>query len=199
MNPVRLSSKLVFGAVLLFGASCAYADLLGLGGPESVTVTNTPGVTVTNTPSVNVANTPNVTVTNMPAVTVNTATPLSVRDTDNPARQPFAAQCAGGYGGATGPSGSRCHFPSAVPAGKVLVIEMVTLGATAQPLPADQITLRVVTNGVAVNHFLNVTSMSETLAVRVYADPDSIVTLFDTGNYLNFTNGSLSGYLVNVP
>ena len=68
-------------------------------------------VNVVNTPSVNVANT--------------TASPVPVRDVDNPARQPFHAHVTGGF--ADGASTTGGTLIPTVPAGKLLVIEHVSV------------------------------------------------------------------------
>ena len=65
--------------------------------------------------NVNVVNTPNVNVVNTPA------SPVPVRDVDNPARQPFQAEVVGGF--ADGASTTGEVTITTVPAGKLLVIE----------------------------------------------------------------------------
>src|SRR5438445_1232922 len=69
--------------------------------------------------NVNVVNTPNVNVVNTPA------SPVPVRDVDNPARQPFQAQVVGGF--ADGASTTGDITIATVPAGKRLVIEHVSV------------------------------------------------------------------------
>src|SRR5439155_10253743 len=69
--------------------------------------------------NVNVVNTPNVNVVN------TTASPVPVRDVDNPARQPFQAQVVGGFADGAATTGD---IPiTTVPAGKLLVIEHVSV------------------------------------------------------------------------
>jgi hypothetical protein len=194
MNAFNLSSKLLFGAVLLTTASCAYAQILGLGGPVPVTVTNTPSVSIANTPSVTVTNT----------------MPIMVRDFG----QPFAAHCASSNVAGSSPT---CALAT-VPAGKVLVIEMVTVelytGATE---PSPQALLVVQTNGANVGHFLDITTQAPnpkaaypqellangTFPVRFYADSNSAVVLqlqgLDYAGLVVGFYGTLSGYLTNAP
>ena len=75
--------------------------------------------------NVNVVNTPNVNVVN------TTASPVPVRDVDNPARQPFEAQGMGGF--ADGASTTGDITITTVPAGKVLVIEHVSVFGAMLP------------------------------------------------------------------
>ncbi len=69
--------------------------------------------------NVNVVNTPNVNVVNP------TTQPVPVRDVDNPARQPFQVQVVGDF--ADGASTTGDIPITTVPAGKLLVIEYVSL------------------------------------------------------------------------
>src|SRR5207244_995932 len=75
--------------------------------------------------NVNVVNTPNVNVVN------TTASPVPIRDVDNPARQPFHAEAVGEF--ADGASITGGILIPTVPAGKRLVIEH--LSAFAHMLP----------------------------------------------------------------
>ena len=75
--------------------------------------------------NVNVVNTPNVNVVN------TTASPVSVRDVDNPARQPFHAEAVGGF--ADGASITGGILIPTVPAGKRLVIEHVSVFGAMLP------------------------------------------------------------------
>src|SRR5437899_11619632 len=79
--------------------------------------------------NVNVVNTPNVNVVN------TTASPVPVRDVDNPARQPFQAEAMGGF--ADGASTTGDIPIGAVPAGKRLVIEHVS--AFGRMLPTQKV------------------------------------------------------------
>src|SRR5438132_10795306 len=76
--------------------------------------------------NVNVVNTPNVNVVNTPA------SPVPVRDVDNPAKQPFQAEAMGGF--ADGASTTGDIPITTVPAGKRLVIEHVSVFGTMLPL-----------------------------------------------------------------
>jgi len=60
-----------------------------------------------------------------------TASPVPVRDVDNPARQPFQAEAVGGF--ADGASTTGDITIGAVPAGKRLVIEYVSVFGTMLP------------------------------------------------------------------
>src|SRR6266568_3286494 len=65
-------------------------------------------------------------------IVVNTpASPVPVRDVDNPARQPFEAQGMGGF--ADGASTTGDITIATVPAGKLLVIEHVSVLGTMIP------------------------------------------------------------------
>jgi hypothetical protein len=75
--------------------------------------------------NVNVVNTPNVSVVN------TTASPVPVRDVDNPARQPFEAQVVGGFADGAATTGDITI--ATVPAGKLLVIEHVSVFGTMLP------------------------------------------------------------------
>ncbi|PYL50331.1 MAG: hypothetical protein DMF33_13090 [Verrucomicrobia bacterium] len=75
--------------------------------------------------NVNVVNTPNVNVVNTPA------SPVPVRDVDNPAKQPFQAEAMGGF--ADGASTTGDIPITTVPAGKRLVIEHVSVFGTMLP------------------------------------------------------------------
>src|SRR5438094_7734660 len=75
--------------------------------------------------NVNVVNTPNVNVVNTPA------SPVQVRDVDNPAKQPFQAEVVGGF--ADGASSTGDITIATVPAGKRLVIEHVSALGTMLP------------------------------------------------------------------
>src|SRR5207244_13410198 len=75
--------------------------------------------------NVNVVNTPNVNVVNTPA------SPVPVRDVDNPARQPFQAEVVGGF--ADGASTTDEVTITTVPAGKLLIIEHVSVFGAILP------------------------------------------------------------------
>src|SRR5437899_6396572 len=64
-----------------------------------------------------------------------TASPVPVRDVDNPARQPFQAEAVGGF--ADGASTTGDITIGAVPAGKRLVIEYVS--AFGRMLPTQKV------------------------------------------------------------
>jgi hypothetical protein len=156
----------------------------------SVTVQNpTTGVTIQNTPNVNVANTP------------------SVKRADNPALQPYAK------GESQVPALGTFAFD--VPAGKRLVLELVTISGEVSP--GNQIAnLQVRTrqpDGGTVDHALanpsNVPGPSgnpifaNNYLVRLYAEPGpGSVQVFIARNGAGATfnaQASISGYLVDIP
>jgi hypothetical protein len=168
---------------------------VSVAGVSSVAVTNNPNVTVTNTPNVSVANAP--------------GNPVLVRDVDRAARQPYAMWVVG-----TMPAGQLASnapdFTRTVPAGKVLVIETVSMRIETQ---ADQQAIGGFgfrSGGVYNEHYLplRVTALGGLLyhesieSVKVYADPST-----DVWSYVRLnTNVSgttvrfnFSGYLVDAP
>ena len=98
-------------------ACFALSPIAQAGGQSRPSPTPTPttqDVNVVNTPTVNVANT--------------TASPVQVRDVDNPASQPFQAQVVGGF--ADGASTTGDITIGTVPAGKLLVIKHISAFGT---------------------------------------------------------------------
>jgi hypothetical protein len=120
------------------------------------------------------------------------ASPLMVRDLDNPARQPFQVEL------------DQTTFAFSVPAGKRLVIEFVSARANSAP-GFSLLSINVVTTvgGVTLQHpfvpvFVGKNGVDNSYTVsqptRLYADP---------GTTVDITLGSgtviLSGYFVDVP
>ena len=130
------------------------------------------------------------------------ASPLEVRDQDNPARQPVSFKFTG---------------PFTVPAGKRLVIEYVSgffnRLTTANLQPVDNLNILITTNSVQETHYVlghrthidppnqiipSQTSYVVAQSVRLYADPGTQVTLF--GRSPEYVSAIMfSGYFVNVP
>jgi hypothetical protein len=111
-----------------------------------VTVTNVPlPTTVTNTPAVTISGTPAVSVAN------GVATPLFVKNVDDPARQPFARDCA--VEGFDSLGRGTCSF-EAVPSGKRWVIEtmsgQLSLDAGVKPIHID---LQLCSAGYATDNY----------------------------------------------
>jgi hypothetical protein len=188
-------------------------------------------VNVLNTPSVNAqqSGTWNVGITGTPVVGLDAGNntvkfdavnntvkidpnnTLSVRDVDNPSRQPFAAQQFGAWNDGAQQAGDTI---TTVPIGKRLVLEYVSVrGAvlTGQKMLAPGITLT--TGGSVVSHYLTTSAFQGVLTgrdvyvssqeVRLYADQGTEVSGFayrdsPTGNGANVTF-TISGYLVDMP
>jgi hypothetical protein len=156
--------------------------------------------------NVNVVNTPNVNVVN------TTASPVPVRDVDNPARQPFEAQVMGGF--ADGASTTGEISIATVPAGKRLVIEYVSVfGAmlTGQKMVSVEIDFRVSVNG---NYHHEVEPQGSnadgtldyfiaSALVRSYVNPGPISCFAERNSFAganpNSVTFTISGYFVDCP
>ena len=144
-----------------------------------------------------------------PAAPLGVASPLEVRDLDNPARQPLqlSGNCV--------ITGFSCRSPLfVVPDGKRFVIEYVSLHASS---PVGQVAaLQIITifRGVETAHSLTQTPPAVEVGVgtegfsqaggtvRLYADPGTLVSVigFRSGNVgIANLQLSLSGYLFDVP
>jgi hypothetical protein len=108
-------------------------------------------------------------------VKIDGASTLTVRDADNPARQPFAAVCV-----MNNSQGFPCTL-TIVPPAKLLVIEMF-----------QGMELNATTN----NNTIKYTFPQFSQLVRVYADPGSTVTAVAGGQG---TQSAITGYLINQP
>jgi hypothetical protein len=95
-------------------------------------------------------------------VKVDSATPVSVREVDNPARQPIAGSCV-----INNNQGFPCTVAN-VPAGKRLVIEMAQLSN-----PNGGFEMTVVTNGAQITY----TFFQSSQLVRAYADAGTAVSI----------------------
>lgn len=163
--------------------------------------------------------TPNVNVVNTPTVKINSATPVSVRDADYPARHPFRTRCSTSL--LIGKTTGACILAT-VPAGKVLVIETASawvlhtsgqlVTGTASPV-AGAVRLDVGVGSANFQYYyLSLApqgsaaggndAFAATLPLRIYADPEAqiIVNYFFTTAFA--TVGSmdviLTGYLVDA-
>ena len=109
------------------------------------------------------------------SVKIDSSRALTVRDADNPARQPFAAACV-----MNNSQGFPCTL-TIVPPAKLLVIEMF------QGMELD-----ATTN----NNTIKYTFPQFSQLVRVYADPGSTVTAVAGGLG---TQSAITGYLIDLP
>jgi hypothetical protein len=134
------------------------------------------------------------------------ASPLEVRDTDNPARQPFQAEAGCSV------AGNFCNATITVPAGKQLIIEYASMSAA---IPTGEVAFaKVITfvGGRRATHSLSSSSPATAAfigqlaqvgqLVRLYADPGSTVTFVaERGgpSVLVAFSFSIAGYLVDLP
>ena len=155
--------------------------------------------------NVNVVNTPNVNVVNTPA------SPVQVRDVDNPAKQPFQAEAMGGF--ADGASTTGDIPITTVPAGKRLVIEHVSVFGTM--LPGQKMVRAVMHRFSVFGHSLVISAQGSNAdgsrdyfvasqLVRLnFSHDDVIVCLAERDSSLVENPGSVtftvSGYLVDCP
>jgi hypothetical protein len=177
------------------------APSVSVSNTPTVTVVNTPTVTVGNTPTVMVGNTPGVTVMNTPSVTVANTAPIPIVALD--ATGAFQVQLQLNLSGAL-------SLPVAIPPGKRLVVEYVTLEGSAaaagdiQPIilfeswlnpssPAN-FYIRPELSPLAMQQFYH----SE--QVRIYADALQVGVGYAGASPLVLSFGvSISGHLVSVP
>lgn len=149
-----------------------------------------------------------VSVSNLPSsqgVSNTSATPLYVRDVDNPAHHPFATSLSCNIDPATSQS---CASTFPVPSGMELVIETFSVSADLASGQKGFGFIQVTTGGGTVSMavplsftgtFAIFDSYAVTQPLRLYADPSSTVQLgasqtgFVGGAELNFT---VSGYTV---
>ena len=108
--------------------------------PVPTTIVGTPAVTVSGTPAVTLSGTPAVTLSGTPTVNVGSLPALQLAGTPTvkvePAREPYQTFVAASHSA----GGEDCQ-PLAVPAGKRLVLEFVTV--EAQSLAAPQVYLLI--------------------------------------------------------
>jgi len=184
-------------------------------GPWTVGINGTPMVSVTNTPSVALTGTPTVNLGPGNAVGINgpvqlgndAVNPALVRDVDNPGRFPIQTRvCVQG-----GTALASCFgVPDAfsVPTGKRFVIEFVS--GTCQFSPPGSglraVSFFTVAGGTMAEHSL-ITSEAFSDAThtvnyfgqqtRIYADPETAVTLIHPAFSDHRCAMTLSGYLLN--
>ena len=155
--------------------------------------------------NVNVVNTPDVNVVN------TTASPVPVRDVDNPARQPFHAEAVGGF--ADGASTTGGLLIPTVPAGKRLVIEHVSVFGAMLP-GQKMVRTRVMYRFSVFGHSLVISAQGSNAdgssdyfvasePVRFYAG-DGLVSWEAERNSVAGTNGdgidlNCDGYFVDCP
>jgi hypothetical protein len=157
--------------------------------------------------NVNVVNTPNVNVAN------TTASPVLVRDVDNPARQPFQAEVVGGF--ADGASTTGDITIATVPAGKLLIIEHVgVFGAMLTGQSIARVTYIHVVDGRHYKIYPLVLRQAHSAdgtrdyfvvseALRVYANPGAIQCSAERDSFAGANPDSvtftISGYFVDCP
>jgi len=210
---LQLATAIVIGLLVLPVSA-------GAAGPESginVNVVNPPSnpvpVTLHGTSVVTGA----VAVTNTPDV--NVVNEASVRDADNPAFQPVAATFSATLSTGAGPGANVSNPFYTVPSGKRLVIEYVDSNFVVGPASnagKTFLSLEVSIPGTPnVTHAIGTSSESApcTLSqacfvvakpVRIYVDAGAQLRV--TGGFLltqsssfSFLNGTVNGYLVDLP
>ena len=190
--------NIAFTTIILFALACFALSSATQAAPPPPAPSN---VNVVNTPNVNVANT--------------TASPVPMRDVDNPARQPFHTHVTGGF--ADGASTTGEITITTVPTGKLLVIEYVSVFGAM--LPAQKM----------VRSWIHVHGRGDTMAtggdipveqqganasgtidyfvasrlVRFYADPGPVLCFAERDSFAGANPDSvtftISGYFVDCP
>jgi hypothetical protein len=129
-----------------------------------------------------------------------------VRDITNGALAPISHRFNIGF-----PAGSVSTDEFTVPAGKRLVIESVSGAAFLSPGTAVDFGLDVMTNGVYVRHyfpsqsigvFFSLERFQTSQAVRIYADPGSVIRSVVQKNNITVVGGgdfAISGHFVALP
>src|SRR5262249_6242230 len=183
----------------------------------NASITNTPNVSVSNTPTVRLAHGTTVAITGTPTVTLNPTSTVPVFDVSNPALQPV-------YGTATVdvPSGvgnlslaTLTLVPGsiqAVPAGKRLVIEFVSLDVTVPSGQKVLISLEYGTGGQVASQRISTTPVLDmpgvvdvftaSQPVRLYADPGTSVSFSlkrSDSSGIGRVNVRVSGHYVDIP
>lgn len=214
MRQSTLARKLAFGAVLLAGASSAYAAAQAVPLPVrvqvtgSVAVTNTPANPVPVSGSVNLNGTPTVKLNG--AVVIDDSTPLRVRDIGRAPLQPF--QAAASF--ALSPEEpEQERVLTVVPRDKVLVIETVDVETFVINKLLPFVRLRTCLDGLCIAHSIAVPRQgdlgggtplqdfgSATLAVKFYAAPGSTVSANFTATFFGGATAQIavSGHFVDV-
>jgi hypothetical protein len=174
--------------------------------PQNVKVVNTAADWLAPVPSAQ-SGTWNVGVTN------TAASPVAVRDVDNPAKQPFQAEVVGGF--ADGASTTGDIIIATVPAGKRLVIEYVSASGAmlhdqkvVRGEVAETLTLAPARWGIQYtpqgsNADRTRDYFVATQPVRIYADPGSITCSAERDSVAGANPDSvtftISGYFVDCP
>ena len=194
MNRFRNSIITAIGFVALIAVGTITSPRKGYGAPAA----QTQNVNVLNTPTVNAQQSGlwTVGISGTPAVgldasnntvrfdadnntvKVDSAAPVSVREADNPARQPVAGSCV-----INNNQGFPCTVAN-VPPGKRLVIEMAQLSN-----PNGGMELNVVTNGVQITYTFSQPSQ----LVRAYADAGTAVSIAGGQQGMK---AAIAGYLI---
>ena len=156
--------------------------------------------------NVNVVNTPNVSVVN------TTASPVPVRDVDNPARQITVVQTAGLEGFFNGDNICLIPILNSVPSGKRLIIEHVSVFGEMLPgqkmVQAQILTsfsstyLRISAQGSNAGGSRDYFVASEQVSCRAFEQTqvEGIVLRDSTaGDNFNSVSFTISGYLVDSP
>jgi hypothetical protein len=172
-------------------------------------------VNVVNMPSVNLANTPTVNSQQSGAWTIginsSQANPVSSRDVDQPARQPFQRFLVKLMEIGESNAGDSIFFP--IPPGKRLVIEFVTFIGGVPEGQNMRVRIDCIGGGQSTAHHLTLTNdgpfdqgtdifYKATQQMRAYADPGTNVYIRVIRNGTAGTsnlNISVSGHLVDVP
>jgi len=153
--------------------------------------------------NVNVVNTPNVNVVN------TTASPVPVRDVDNPASQPFQAKVVVGF--ADGASTTGDITIATVPAGKRLVIEYLSVfSAMLSHQKVINTLIEQAEQGVHGQNYPFGSNADGTLdywigsqPIRFYAQPGPIRCFAERDSFAGANPNSVTftivGYLVNCP
>ena len=168
-------------AFLLLAAFAAASNVNAQGNQNAAPTTSTTNVNVVNTPTVNVGSLPAVSLAGTPTVNIGgTSGPLSVKDSENPARSPaaefFSIDMVNGAGFA--------EQSRTVPAGKRWVIDLATFTVSApigQAVYVDVRTIAPNLNGTPglVSHRITLTpqytivgftTYAATAPLRIYAD-----------------------------
>ena len=201
MKPsIKFKNPTLFLILFAFGCFTFSPVMQGGGQSRPSPTPSTQDVNVVNTPNVNVVST--------------TASPVLVRDVDNPTAQPFQAQVMGGF--ADGASTTGDILITTVPAGKRLVIEHFSAFAS---MAIDQNVVRV-GQEVWIDPFSTVILQYRwdtqghnadgssayfvaSESVRFYAYPGPIKVFAERDSFAganpNSVTFTISGYLVNCP
>jgi hypothetical protein len=213
MKILKQSLIVFVGQIILIAALVLIIPHSGHGQPPPGPGQPTQNVKVVNPASEPVPVTGTVTVANLgssPLPVTGTVTvsnlgtnPLPVSDSNNPAKQPFQIEM----------STTDFFVPDrfTVPAGKRLVIEMVTIHNLLEGTNcyANRVTLSTSVRGVEMRHFFfpehrgtrsDLSFYGVSLVTRLYADPGTVVRIGDLflGCSIRSTGWTISGHLIEV-